>query len=206
MPNSLLRSALCLAAVLLFTQTSHAGIETRLTVVDSSPTSWVARGLQNYTVSPADGWTFTPSRNFDNGIGFVITGPPVAGTTIDRWFLNFSAPFDAELAVGPYDNFQRFPFQDAERPGLEFGSTGRADNLASGSFTIHEVKYGAGGEVLAFSADFIHYGEENPDNYAIVELRYNSELNTVPEPSSLALLGLGSLVLAGVKHRKRNCA
>jgi hypothetical protein len=76
--------------------------ETRFTIVDSSPTSWVARGYDNYTVSPATGWTFTPSRNFDNGVGFNITGTPPAGTAVDRWFLNFAAPFNALITPGHY--------------------------------------------------------------------------------------------------------
>src|SRR5437763_7549362 len=31
--------------------------ETRFTIVDSSPSSWVARGYDNYTITPADGWS-----------------------------------------------------------------------------------------------------------------------------------------------------
>ena len=66
------------------------------------------------------------------------------------------------------------------RPGLEFGSTGRLDNQASGFFRILEVTYGGTGEVLTFAADFTHYGETNPNNFAVVELRYNATI--VPEP------------------------
>lgn len=121
-----------------------------------------------------------PSRNFDNGIGFSITGPALPGTSINQWFLNFAGPFDAELARGLYSDFQRFPFQEAGRPGLEFGSTGRLDNRASGFFDILEVTYDTLGDVLTFAADFTHYGEENINNYANVELRFNASL--VPEP------------------------
>lgn len=173
---------------------------TRLTVVDSSPTSWVARGLQNYTVSPDLGWNFAPSRNFDNGIGFDITGPALTGTSIDWWFLNFAAPFDAELMPGLYSDFQRYPFQDDDRPGLEFGSTGRLDNMASGFFEILEVTYDAFGNVLTFAADFTHYGEENIDNYANVELRFNA--TAVPLPSVFALLALGLTIMLRVSHPK----
>ncbi|WP_145273836.1 hypothetical protein [Tautonia plasticadhaerens] len=177
---------------------ADAASVTRLTVVDSSPTSWVARGLQDYTVSPDDGWSFVASRNFDNGVGFEIFGPPLPGTSIDRWSLNFAAPFEAVLTPGTYEDFQRFPFQDPDRPGLEFGSTGRLDNLASGSFEILEATYDPSGNVLSFAADFIHYGEEDVNNYAVVELRYN--VTAIPEPATLALSAFGLMAALGLSR------
>ena len=151
---------------------------TRLTVVESSSTSWVARGLENYTVTPDLGWTFTPSRNFDDGIGFYITGPALPDASdIDSWNVEFAAPFNDELTPGVYSDFQRWPFQDSDRPGLSFSSTGRTDNVASGSFEVLEVTYGPDGEVLSFAADFTHYGEANAGNFAVVELRYNSTVD-----------------------------
>ena len=152
---------------------SHATTETRLTIVTSSPTSWVARGFEDYTVSPDIGWTFIPSRNYRDGVSFHIRGPALPGTTVDHWFLDFAAPFRAEITPGFYPDFQRFPFQDPDRPGLAFGSTGRLDNRASGFFEVFEATYDPSGDVLSFSADFTHFGETNPNNFAIVELRYN---------------------------------
>jgi hypothetical protein len=158
-----------------------AQAETRFTIVDSSPSSWVARGYDNYTVTPATPWTFTPTRNFDNGVSFNISGTPLPGTAVDYWRVEMAAPGNALLVPGVYANFQRFPFQDAERPGLAFASTGRLDNMAAGTFQVLEATYGPGGEVLTFAVNFTHYGETNVNNYAIVELRYNS----VPAPASL---------------------
>jgi len=169
---------------------AHATAQTRFTVVDSSATSWVARGFSDYTVSPDLGWTFTTSRNFDNGIGFNITGPPLPGTTVSSWRLDFAAPFDALITPGLYEDFQRFPFQDADRPGLSFGSTGRLDNRASGFFEVYEATYDGDGDVLTFAADFTHFGEENPNNWAIVEIRYNTN---VPAPGVLVPLALAPL-------------
>ncbi len=163
--------------------------ETRFTVVESSSTSWVARGLTNYTVTEADGWSFAPSRNFDNGVGLSMNGPALPGTSITSWRLNFAAPFDAEIQPGFFPDFQRFPFQDPDRPGLEFSSTGRLDNRASGFYEVFEAVYGPGGEVISFGADFTHFGEENPNNWARVEVRFNA----IPEPTSAALLLVGSL-------------
>ena len=184
-----------LIALMLFCvfQVVSATPITRFTVVDSSPTSWVARGLQNYTVTPDLGWTFLPSRNFDNGVGFEISGHALPGTTIDRWFLNFAAPFNSLLVPGLYPDFQRFPFQDDDRPGLEFGSTGRLDNRASGFFEVLEAAYSPSGEVLTFSANFTHFGEEIIDRFAIAEIRFN--VAKIPEPHTVQLSVIGILLL-----------
>lgn len=195
-------AVLFMLSLLCFPSVS-ATAETRFTIVDSSPTSWVARGYDNYTVTP-DEWTFTPSRNFDNGVGFDIRGTAPAGTDVDYWFLNFAAPFNAQITPGFYDNFQRFPFQDADRPGLEFGSTGRLDNQASGFFEVFEASYSPAGDVLSFSADFTHYGETFISRYAVVQLRYNA---TVPAPSALITAFIGALpctVLFLRRRRSRN--
>ncbi len=174
---------------------ARAGTVTRFTVVDSSPTSWVARGYNDYTVTPDLGWTFSARRNFDDGVSIRLDGSPLAGTSVDYWNLDFAAPFEEVITPGFYPDFQRFPFQDADRPGLSFSSTGRLDNRASGFYEVFEATYGPTGEVLSFAADFTHYGEQDPNNWAIVEVRFNA----IPEPSTviLALVGLPLL------HRRR---
>ena len=178
---------------------SATAAETRFTVVDSSSSSWVARGYKNYTVSIVTGWTFSPSRNFDNGVGFNLSGPALPGTAVTNWFLNFSAPGDALITPGSYPNFQRWPFQASDRPGLEFGSTGRLDNQAAGFFNVYEATYGAGGEVLSFAADFTHYGETNPANWANVQIRYNA---TVPEPATAAIVMFACVGAATIRRRR----
>lgn len=203
MKSPYIRTLVVVSFALCFASSANGQPVTRFTVVDSSPSSWVARGYHDYTVSPALGWTFVPSRNFDNGVGFNISGPALPGTAVTNWFLNFAAPFDAVLAPGLYSNFQRWPFQAPDRPGLEFGSTGRLDNEASGFFRILEVTYGSTGNVLTFAADFTHYGEMDPNRYAIVEVRYNASV--VPEPGALTLSALG-LLGAAWRIRSRNRA
>jgi hypothetical protein len=69
--------------------------------------------------------------------------------------------------------------------------------MASGFFDVYEATYGPAGEVLSFAANFTHYGETNPANHAIVELRYNA---TVPEPSFLGA-GAGAALLL-VRRRR----
>lgn len=170
--------------------------ETYFRIVDSSPSSWVARGYSDYMVGPDDGWTVSVDRNFDNGVSLRFDGNPPQGTTVDYWDIDFAAPFDAEIAPGLYPNFQRFPFQDANRPGLSFFSTGRGDNRASGFYEVFEATYAPNGDVLTFSADFTHYGEENQNNWAMVQIRYN----IVPEPAT-GLLLLAGWSAIGLKRR-----
>lgn len=178
---------------LLFSVSPARGsvVDTRFTIVDSSPTSWVAHGLSDYTVSAETGWMFTTARNSSNGATIQAWGAPLPETDELSWYLNFAAPLGAEITPGFYPDFQRFPFQDWHWPGLEFRSTSRGNNRASGFFEVYEVTYDPAGEVLSFAADFTHYGEEDPDNWAIVEVRYNA---TVPDPGTATLAALGAFL------------
>lgn len=181
-----------LGALLACAADAAAQTETRFTIVDSSSSSWVARGYDNYTVTPANGWSFQVGRNFDNGITINLDGPPMPGTTVDYWRLNFAAPGDALLVPGHYADLQRYPFQEANRPGLEFAGTGRLDNQAAGFFDVLEATYGPAGQVLSFAANFTHYGETIANNYAIAEIRYNA---AVPEPAGAAVIAGGLALL-----------
>ena len=117
---------------------------------------------------------------------------------MDEWFLTFAAPSGQQLVPGHYANVQRYPFQANDRPGLEFGSTGRLDNQAGGFFDVLEATYGPNNQLLSFSANFTHYGETNPSNYATAEIRYDAGL---PEPTAAALVGCG--LAAGLLRRRR---
>ena len=112
----------------------------------AQPNDWVGRGLTQ-THTPATG-VFTVSRNFDNGIS-VRAGD---------WDIRFSAPGDLPLAVGSYENATRWPFQDANTPGLDFSGVERGNNESLGRFDLLEVSYGPGGEVLRFVAEFENRG------------------------------------------------
>lgn len=177
---------------------------TRFSVIESSPSSWVARGYEDYHVTPADGWTFVATLNsFNNSVEIELDGPPLAGTTVNYWRAVFAAPFEAVLTPGVYNDFARYPFQDNDQPGLQFASTGRQDNTAAGFFEIYEAVFGPSGEVLRFSADFTHFGETNPDNFAVVEIRYAVEQQQeVPEPATASLTLLAGAAMT-LRRRQR---
>lgn len=171
--------------------TASAATPTRFTIVDSSPTSWVARGYDNYTVDPDVGWNFTASGG-GSTVRIFASGSPLPGTSVDYWDITFDAPDNSPLTPGVYSNFQRYPFNDPGRPGVSFSSTGRLDNMAAGTFRVWEITYGLSNQIASFAADFTHYGETNINNYAIAQVRFNS---FAPEPASLAALAASSLLL-----------
>lgn len=96
---------LCLSAGL-----QAGAAETRFTIVDSSPTSWVGHGYKAYTVSPDVGWTFTVGKNVPQGVDFTLRGSPLPGTTVDQWNLHFAAPANTLITPGVYSGFARWPF------------------------------------------------------------------------------------------------
>lgn len=172
----------------------------------SSPQSWVGYG-QTVSVTPAMGFDFTASRNFDNGVSFAINdfATNLNFQATRWWHLDFSAPLDAPLSVGNYARATRWPFQATDAPGLNFDGNGRGNNTLTGSFQILEATYAASGEVLTFAADFRQYDEGVQGWWNMGSIRYNSDIpiSPIPEPSTALLLCAGIGVLMPFARRPK---
>lgn len=180
--------SLLMLLVVLFTFSSVSAEAATVLYFESSPESWVGHGL-TVLATPEDGYSFVAQRNYDNGVTFHIESPS------DYWHLDLAAPYEATLVPGFYDNAARFPFQEIDQPGLSFSGNHRGNNKNSGHFTVLEAVYGAGGTVESFAVDFSQYGEENPLWWINGQVRYNSDVPYIPEPSTVLLMGLGGLAL-----------
>jgi len=129
--------------------TAHAQV-TSLTL-NSDPGDFIGGG-QSLFLTPADG-TFNATTNFDSGVSVSFFGPT------HFWFLDFAAAGHVPLTVGTYTGATRFPFQAFSEPGLSVDGDGRGCNTLTGSFTVVEINYGAGGGVNSFDALFEQHCE-----------------------------------------------
>lgn len=141
-----------LVAGLLLAASCIASADTRL-ILKSDAGDYIGQG-QNYLYTDANA-TFRYSKNYDNGISLAVTTPDT------WWYLDLAAPANATLQPGTYDGAMRFPFQDADKPGLSFSGSGRGCNSLTGRFDIFEVTYGSDGVVTALNASFEQHCEGN---------------------------------------------
>lgn len=132
--------------------TTSVEARTRFTYV-SDPNDFIGQG-GSATWTDAQG-VWQVRRNFDEGISFSFSGNSLP----TFWYLDFAAPFDADLTTGHYPDAQRWPLQIRERPGLSVSGEGRGCNTLTGNFTISSVNYGSNAEVIRFSAAFEQYCE-----------------------------------------------
>jgi hypothetical protein len=80
----------------------------------------------------------TFSRNFAGGVSVSISG--------DTWWtFDAATPAGTTFQRGAYKNAQRYPFQEAGRPGLSLSGDGRGCNSLTGRFTVHKVKFDGNG-------------------------------------------------------------
>lgn len=141
-----------LVASLFITAGSVASAGSQLTLT-SEPGDYIGQG-QN-AVYTDTGTAFKYSTNFDNGITVAITN---ANTW---WTLNLAAPGNARIQPGVYEQAARFPFQPADKPGLDFSGNGRGCNTLTGKFKVNAVTYEADGTLSSLSATFEQHCEGN---------------------------------------------
>lgn len=106
------------------------------------------------------------------------------------------------MQAGNYPNALRAPFADPGFAGLDVSWQHRGSNQLSGSFTIHDFAYSGteGNWVIdRFDASFEQHSE-----FATPALRgrFTYSANAVPEPATLAVLGLGTLAMARRRRQK----
>jgi hypothetical protein len=115
-------------------------------------------------------------------------------------FLTFGTDqFGASLMPGFYDDAQRAPFADPGHPGLDIGLNGRGCNTSRGSFTITDVVFDEGLQVLRFDASFEQHCEGGePALFG----RIVFDTTAIPAPGTLALLTAGGVLLIARRRRR----
>ncbi|RKR92204.1 hypothetical protein BDK92_6638 [Micromonospora pisi] len=92
-------------------------------------------------------------RGDANGVSYSVSGQR------DDWTVDLYPPAGETLRVGTYTGAQRYPFNDAGRPGLSVSGNGRGCSTLTGQFTIQEIAFDASGEVIALFATYEQHCE-----------------------------------------------
>ena len=127
-----------------------AGSQLTLT---SDPGDYIGQG-KNYVYKDTD-TTFRYSTNLAKGITVSITNSNT------WWTLDLAAPGKTQIKPGVYEQTARFPFQPADKPGLNFSGNGRGCNTLTGKFKVSEVSYDPNGTLTSLSATFEQHCEGN---------------------------------------------
>lgn len=174
--HSTVLAALLIAFVIApATSASTPPPETSL-VMQSATGEYVGQG-QNYSYSETDG-TYS-AVTWDNGesVNISVIGPSFSFW----WYLDFGAEPGNVLAPGTYTGCTRWPFNNIEA-GLSIGGNGRGCNALSGSFTVHEIVFGADENVTSLWITF----SQNCENLGLLltgEIKINATTVAV-DPST----------------------
>jgi hypothetical protein len=162
----LLRSTLCLF-VLVGSASAFAGQNILYYLSQSG--DYIGEGAE-VTFTAADG-TFVASPNFSNGVQVRFNTP----TFSHWWTLNLAAPNNALLQPGAYEGSQRWPFQAAGNPGLDFTGDGRGCNTSTGRFDVLEIVRDTTGAITQLAANWEQHCEGAvPALFG--QIRYNSDV------------------------------
>ena len=140
---------------------------------------WLMRD-QALTFLPPDG-TVSPTLQlpYDPGQGWInVGGTPVGGASWESARIRFAAPDGQALAVGVYENANRF--READRPQLDVGVGGSGCNMSSGRFVITELERDGDGQITQLALDFEHECESTAARlYGSIRLNATTPLSAL---------------------------
>jgi hypothetical protein len=115
------------------------------------------------------------------------------------------------MQPGTYNDAQRADFAQPGHPGLDVSFQNRGCNTLTGSFVVNSVSFFLDASntlrIGSFSASFVQHCEGmTPALTGTFDYQNSLAPPAAPEPSSLALLGLGIVGLAGYGARRRKRA
>lgn len=122
--------------------------------MNSEPGDYIGQGIEQLYTSNDSSITGNLS---DDGGGFF--GSAIQGAYDHWWYVDLTAPAGEQLAVGSYENAERYPFNSYGHPGLSVYGDGRGCNTLTGRFDVNELQRAATGELLVFEATFEQHCE-----------------------------------------------
>jgi hypothetical protein len=136
---------------------------------------------------------------------YFIVGKVTGGSDNTYSNLDFGTnQLNLPLVPGSYLNAERAPFASSGHPGLDVSFQNRGSNTLTGSFNVTDFTYDFDQAtdtytILSFKANFIQHSEGQTP-----ALTGTFTYNAVPEPASLAALGIGALAMLRKRKKIRN--
>ena len=105
------------------------------------------------TLTTAGGAVFTVDVSTPGSVRFIISN---TGSPLGNYYLAFTAPAGATLAVGDYPGAKDSREEDTTVPGLYFDNESLNGDYA-GEFQILEIKFSPSGKLRRFAANFVEH-------------------------------------------------
>jgi hypothetical protein len=130
---------------------------------ESSTGDYIGQGRTRLFTTP--GVAFSPTWNGPL-VQLSLDDPATPG---EDWSLSLDGRINQSLlAVGLYEDVQRYPFDNKAKGGLSFYGEGRGCNTLLGTFAVDAISYDPAG-LASFTARFVQRCEETgPPLYAAV--------------------------------------
>jgi hypothetical protein len=122
--------------------------------MNSEPGDYIGQGIEQLYTSADSSITGQLSSD-----GNLFSVSVIQGAYDHWWYVYLGAPAGQQLAVGSYENAERWPFNSYGTPALSVDGDGRGCNTLTGRFDVTDLQRAPTGELLVFDATFEQHCE-----------------------------------------------